>query len=240
MGESGYTFSPIAILKTPFRERFGIPRQPGLADQALGKLVFSDIPHLADALKGLETFTHLWLIFVFHDLGANPGFKPTIRPPRLGGKKRVGVFATRSPHRPNPIGISVVKIESIEIVPFPLITVSGVDILDGTPILDIKPYLPYADSVPQAGAGWADEPLKVFPVVFSELAQRSVRAARGERAESTLRLMESILKWDPRPAHQKADFSGEYGIEIDFMDVRFRFDGESLSVYEIINQSKHR
>jgi len=206
-----WSFEPIGIAQTCFKEKFGIPRQPGLVAGATGTLKL--FPHhtgeeLKGALRSLEGFSHLWVIFVFHEHDAKK-WKPGIRPPRLGGNRKVGVLASRSPHRPNPIGLSVVKIE--EVIPDakggPEIRVSGVDLLDGTPILDIKPYIEYADSISGTKGGWADEPITKTPVAFSleaELRLSEIIQNDSQKKFVGLRdLIIEMLEIDPRPAFQK-------------------------------------
>ena len=165
---------PIGIIHSCFSEKFGIPRQPGLVPVARAILEMRPPYDRDEAVNGLETFSHLWIIFVFH---ANPKGKwqPTVRPPRLGGNRRLGVFATRSGFRPNPIGLSVVRLEGIRRYKNKLLLdLSGVDLLDRTPVLDIKPYLPYVDSVPDAIGGFADRrPASAVTVVFSDHANKA-------------------------------------------------------------------
>lgn len=202
-----FEFDAIGTLHTCFKEKFGIPRQPGLIAGARGTLKFEDDPDLRTAIKSIETFSHLWVVFVFHEHGSR-NWKPSIRPPRLGGARKVGVLASRSPHRPNPIGLSVVKIEEVraDAQGGAEIDVSGVDILDGTPVLDIKPYIPYADSLPHADAGWAAEPITRYPVTFSESGEAALvhRAAREPESYEKLKaLIIEMLGLDPRPAFQK-------------------------------------
>ena len=150
------TLSLIAHIHTPFAEKFGVPRQSGLAPTA-GRIVFAPEYRNPDALRGLEGFSHLWLVWVF-DRSARDGWSPTVRPPRLGGNQRMGVFATRSPFRPNPIGLSCVELSGVEwdTPDGPVLHVRGADLVDGTPILDIKPYLPYCDAKPEAKGGFTD------------------------------------------------------------------------------------
>ncbi len=205
----------IGYLRSCFKEKFGIPRQPGLVASALGTIKLEDDPDLVTAIKGFEGFSHLWVIFVFHRHGSRT-WKPSIRPPRLGGRQRVGVLASRSPHRPNPIGMSVLKIEAIRLdaVGGAEIDVSGIDLMDETPILDIKPYIPYADSVPEALAGWADEKIRRTPVTFTETAERALEARGAAHPQVTMigtaaacellrRLIIEILEIDPRPGFQR-------------------------------------
>ncbi len=203
-GLESFHFESIGHVRTPFNDKFGIPRQPGLVSQAKGVIKIHADPDLKTALKSLEQFSHLWIVFVFHEHGGK-NWKPSIRPPRLGGNVKVGVLASRSPHRPNPIGLSAVAIESIDLEAKggPEIHVSGVDLLDGTPVLDIKPYIPYADSIPEANAGWASEAIPRYEVKFSEeaLAEITKRDPSGEKNLKALII--EVLELDPRPAYQK-------------------------------------
>ena len=191
-------FEPIAVIRTPFTQRFGIPRQPGLVPEARGIIKFNNDPDFQHALKGLEQFTHLWIVFLFHSHGGNK-WKPTIRPPRLGGKEKMGVLASRSPHRPNPIGMSVVRLDEVRVTEEGRveIEVSGVDILDGSPVIDLKPYVPYADSVPEAGSGWIENEIERYPVEFTEEASRSLPDPEIKA------LLIEVLEWDPRPRSQR-------------------------------------
>jgi tRNA-Thr(GGU) m(6)t(6)A37 methyltransferase TsaA len=196
-----YEFEPIGYIESCFKEKFGIPRQPGLVTGAQGIVKLGKNPDLKTALRCLEGFSHLWLIFVFHEHGSR-NWKPSIRPPRLGGARKVGVLASRSPHRPNPIGLSVVALEKIDIDAKggPEIHVRGIDILDGTPILDLKPYIPFADSVPNALAGWAAEPIARTEVILSPEAEAAIEAREGYPQLRTLII--EMLELDPRPAFQ--------------------------------------
>jgi tRNA-Thr(GGU) m(6)t(6)A37 methyltransferase TsaA len=203
-----YAFEPIGTLKTCFQEKFGIPRQPGLVASATGVLKLRDHPFFQASVRGLEGFSHLWVIFVFHRHDAKQ-WKPQVRPPRLGGAKKVGVLASRSPHRPNPIGLSAVKLERIDPdAPGGVeLHFSGVDFLDGTPVLDIKPYLPYADSLSDAQSGWAQEPIEKLRVEFSDRARDSLLQLKTTHASAQScdleALIVQILELDPRPAFQK-------------------------------------
>lgn len=209
-----YTFTPLGHLRTPFTEKFGVPRQSLMTTEAWGKLKLADEPQMRAALQQLERFSHLWLVFVFHKECGKP-WRPTIEPPRLGVPKNIGVLASRSPHRPNPLGISAVKLERIDWeAPGGIeIHVSGVDLLDGTPILDIKPYLPFADRIAEATEGWAAGDIARYPVTFSEKARAQIEPRK-------LRLIEQMLEWDPRPTSQrKAHPLGEASSE----GMRFAF-----------------
>jgi tRNA-Thr(GGU) m(6)t(6)A37 methyltransferase TsaA len=166
-----FELEPIGYIETPFKERFGTPRQPHLVPASWGVLKLRSELNLSEALEGLEGFSHIWLIFVFHQ-NTNKGIKAKIHPPRMGGEK-TGLFATRTPHRPNPIGLSAVKLERIE---GGTLYLSGVDLVDGTPILDIKPYLPSSDCLPEAHAGWtATRPERTLKVVFTERSEADIR-----------------------------------------------------------------
>lgn len=206
----------IAVLRSPYREKFGIPRQPGLVDVecSVEMLPGFDRPEM---VEGLEGFSHLWLTFVFHACVAQ-GWKPRVRPPRLGGNRRVGVFASRAPFRPNHLGLSVVELLGIEKAGGIRLRVRGADLLDGTPIVDIKPYVPYVDAVPEARAGFAPEaPAARLQVVFGEQA-----AAVLQGDERLRRLIEAVLGQDPRPAYQQEDPERVYGVRLAEVNVRFR------------------
>lgn len=184
----------IATIKSPFAEKFGVPRQGNLAPHAISEIVFEPEFRHPDFIRGLEQFSHLWLIWQFHHNGEL--WHPTVRPPRLGGNTRLGVFATRSSFRPNGLGLSVVKIVSIE--PGPVIRVSGADMVDGTPIYDIKPYIPYADALPEASGGFTETEAKwpLLPVSWAV-------SPPADAAEEWRLGLEETLAQDPRPAYQE-------------------------------------
>ena len=242
-----YEFNPIGIAHTPFTQRFGIPRQPGLVPSAKGVLKIDADPDFKHALKTLEQFSHLWIIFVFHSHGGNK-WKPTIRPPRLGGKAKVGVLSSRSPHRPNPIGLSVVEIERIDLDAEggPEIHVNGVDLLDGTPILDIKPYIPYADSVPNANPGWASAEISKTEVVFEALALEKIARAEESESPGLKDLIEQLLAIDPRPGFQRrelppdADHSQgkDFGLLVKTFDVQWKIENQKFVVYDLLRSKK--
>jgi tRNA-Thr(GGU) m(6)t(6)A37 methyltransferase TsaA len=217
-----YSFTPIGVVRSPFREKFGIPRQPGLIPQARGTLELLPPYARPEALVGLEGYSHLWLQFVFHQ-ALRDGWRPTVRPPRLGGNRRVGVFASRAPYRPNPLGLSVVRFDGIIAEPPRLaLRISGLDLLDGTPVLDIKPDLPYVDALPDARGGFAPEPPAArLEVRFSATAATQL-AARADAAE--LRpLITALLALDPRPAYHGEQEAGRpYGIRLHDFDLRWR------------------
>jgi tRNA-Thr(GGU) m(6)t(6)A37 methyltransferase TsaA len=220
--------SPIAYIHTEFSEKFGVPRQSGLAGSLRGTVVFTPEYRNADAVRGLEGFSHLWLIWGF-SANRHDEWQPTVRPPRLGGNDRMGVFATRSPYRPNQLGLSCVEIEAIDFksADAPLIYVRGADLMDGTPIYDIKPYIKYADSRPQAVCGYVDalqeRRLTVdFPdSIASVLADRAVYEALVE-----------TLSLDPRPSYH-SDPEREYGLSFAGFNVRFKVCDDLLTVISV-------
>lgn len=210
---------PVAFIENDFKEKFGIPRQSGLVDIP-SRIVFTDKYFDENALRGLSEFTHLWLIWGFSEVH---GFSPTVRPPRLGGNVRKGVFATRSPFRPNPLGLSAVRIVSVE---RGVITVSGADLMNGTPIYDIKPYIPYADSIPDASNGWAlSERSGVLSVEFPEELLKRI----PENKQSGLI---ELLAQDPRPQYQN-DPERIYTFSFGEWEISFRVEGERLLVTAI-------
>jgi tRNA-Thr(GGU) m(6)t(6)A37 methyltransferase TsaA len=217
----------IARIHTDFPTKFGIPRQSGVVEQLRGRIVFEPEYRNPDALRGLEGFSHLWLIWQFSQ-AVRENWSPTVRPPRLGGNTRVGVFATRSPFRPNAIGLSAVKLEEVQLhtAQGPVVVVSGADLMDGTPILDIKPYIPYADSHPDAlegftSSGW-ERALEVeFPPEWLNKVPESLRDA-----------LIGVLANDPRPPYQK-DPARIYGLPFGGLEVHFSVDGNHLTVRDV-------
>ncbi|MGZ3650968.1 MAG: tRNA (N6-threonylcarbamoyladenosine(37)-N6)-methyltransferase TrmO [Bdellovibrionota bacterium] len=195
-----HSFASIGTIKTCFTEKFGVPRQALMAMEAKGVIKLNADPQFAAALHQLSGFSHIWVVFVFHQSLGRP-WRARIEPPRPDGPKTVGVFASRSPHRPNPIGMSVLRLDRIDFEAQGGIEihVSGVDLLDGTPVLDIKPYLPYADSLPHATSGWANEELQRYPVEFSP---ESLETLAGE--PRLKELLEELVSWDPRPTSQRS------------------------------------
>ena len=218
---------PVARIRSEFPTKFGVPRQAGLVEGLLAQVVFEPPYRVSDALRGIEGFSHLWLIWEFSE-NKRTGWSPTVRPPRLGGNQRMGVFATRSPFRPNPLGLSCVKLEKEELSApdGPVLWVSGADLVDGTPILDIKPYLPYADCHPEATAGFAgDVARRTLAVVFPEALE--ARVAPTER-----QALRGVLAQDPRPSYQD-DPARVYGVAFGKHNVRFTVDGEVLTVVDV-------
>lgn len=216
-------FHKIAHIKTDFPTKFGIPRQSGLADTK-GMIIFEKEYRSADAIRGIEEYSHLWILWEFSE-AIQDTWSPTVRPPRLGGNRRVGVFATRSPFRPNPIGMSCVRLESVEIseVYGPILHVIGADIMDNTPIYDIKPYLPYVDSHPEAYGSFSEK-VKGYRL-------RVVIPHEFENAfeEKEMEVLKEVLSQDPRPSYQ-ADPERIYGMEYAGKEVKFKVQGEQLIV----------
>ena len=219
----------IARMHSDFPTKFGIPRQSGLVEELRSTIVFEPEFRNPDALRGLEGFSHLWLVWVF-DQAIRKEWSPTVRPPRLGGNQRMGVFATRSPFRPNPIALSSVKLAGIEqTAEFgTVLKIRCADLMDGTPILDIKPYIPYADSHPEAIGGFASAPagetLEVIipPEALAQIPENRREALRG------------VLAQDPRPGYQR-DPERNYGFEFAALEVRFRVTEGVLTVTDIIH-----
>ena len=217
----------IARVHSDFDEKFGIPRQSGLVEALEAEIVFEPEFRSPEAVRGLEAFSHIWLIWVF-SRSAREGWSPTVRPPRLGGNRRMGVFATRSPFRPNPVGLSCVRL--LEVVPNtprgPVLRVAGADLLDGTPILDIKPYVPYADSHPEALGGFASVP-KTASLAVEIPPALLERIPAGKRAA-----LLGVLAQDPRPPYQD-DPERVYGMAFGGLEIRFQVREDKLTVCEV-------
>ena len=221
---------PIAYIRTDFSEKFGVPRQSGLAKTLRGRIVFEKEYRNPDALRGLDGFSHLWLIWEFSANRRPAGdWQPTVRPPRLGGNTHMGVFATRSPFRPNPLGLSCVRLSSVEFdtPEGPVINVTGADLMDGTPIYDIKPYIKYADSRPEAVCGYVEE-----------LQDRRLQVEISDETASvikdiaTLDALLQTLSLDPRPSYHN-DHSREYGLSFGGYNVKFKVDADVLTVISV-------
>ena len=220
------SFNIIARIHSDFPTKFGIPRQSALVPELKSRIVFEPEYRDENALRGIEQFTHLWLIWNFSE---SKGWSPTVRPPRLGGNTRLGVFATRSPFRPNPIGLSSVRLEGVERDPKlgPVLIVSCADLMDGTPILDIKPYIPYADSHPEASGGFTEQTVHHHLEVDIP-AELLARVPVDKHAALT-----GVLSQDPRPSYQD-DPERIYGFPFAGLELRFRVDGEKLTVVDVL------
>lgn len=223
----------IARIHTDFPTKFGLPRQSGLVEGLSGTIIFEKEYRNLDALRGLEDYSHIWLIWGFSEGFASASederpWSPTVRPPRLGGNRRMGIFATRSPNRPNPLGLSCVRIESIEKTERygHVIHVRGIDMLDGTPIYDIKPYLPHTESIPDAMGGFA------LPAAEHSLRVEYDRSMLEIVPEEKRGSLISALEGDPRPSYQN-DPDREYGFPFAGFEVKFKVDGDVLTVTEI-------
>lgn len=223
-----HTVSPVGIVRSCFKEKFAIPRQPQLAPAARGVLELLPPFDQGDAVEGLEQVSHVWLLFLFHQaLEDKPRLK--VRPPRLGGNKSMGVFATRATHRPNGIGQSVVRLEGVE--PGRLL-LSGIDLLDGTPVLDIKPYVPYADSVAEASNRMASDAPEPISVQWSESALPQAHTHALRLDEPLVELIEQCLAQDPRPAYQVPPPERVYGVK--FWDVQVRWHYPQPDVIRVL------
>lgn len=232
--ETNYVFHPIGVIRSCFPEKFGIPRQPGLVPGARATLEVLPPFDRDEAFRGIEAFSHLWIVFVFHGI---PGgkWRPTVRPPRLGGNQRTGVFATRSGFRPNPIGMSAVALEGVRRSGGKLtLDLSGIDLLDRTPVLDIKPYLPYADGIPQAVGGFADSPPATnIPVAYTPKT-RDACARLEQKHPGFMQLLEQVLGADPRPAYVDARAGRTaFGLRLYDVNIRWRFEADGIVVEAI-------
>ena len=220
---------PIAHIQTEFPAKFGIPRQSGLAEGLRGRVVFEEEYRVAEAFRGLEDFSHIWLIWQFSE-ALREDWSPTVKPPRLGGNRRMGVFATRSPFRPNPIGLSCVRLEKVDFdaPDGPVLIVRGADLMDGTPIYDVKPYLPYADSKPDATGGFT------AAVDFKTLDVEFPPALLSLLPENEREAALQVLAQDPRPGYKRDDPNKRYGVAFAGFDLRFTVSEGALRVVEVV------
>ncbi|MEB8432539.1 tRNA (N6-threonylcarbamoyladenosine(37)-N6)-methyltransferase TrmO [Cocleimonas sp. KMM 6892] len=229
-------FTPIGLISSCFKEKFGIPRQPGLVTAAKAQLKLDKI-FTEESVRELEGFSHIWLQFIFHQTESQ-GWKPMIRPPRLGGNKKVGVFASRSTFRPNPIGLSVVELEGIEMKSSGVVLhLKGCDLVDGTPILDIKPYLPYVDAIPEAEAGYAKEkPSSYMTVLMSDEIIQACHDASHRLGEDVEVLVRQLLELDPRPSYHENNTNDQriYSMKLLDFDLRWQYcENNTIKVLSI-------
>jgi len=212
------TLDPIGTVRSCFGGKFGVPRQPGLCPSAWGRLEFHPEYGSPDAIRGIEGFSHLWLIFGFHET-VEQGWKPTVRPPRLGGNQRIGVFASRSTFRPNGLGLSLVRLEGVDLTAgrTPALLLGGLDLIDGTPVYDVKPYLPYAEAIPEAMGGFAAEEIPRLTVEVESSALDDF----GRLPSRARNVLNEVLSLDPRPAIQTADPDRVFGALLCGCNVRF-------------------
>lgn len=223
-----FNMKPIARIHTDFPTKFGIPRQSGMVKSLKGAIVFEPEYRNVEALRGIEGFSHLWLIWKFSE-STLAGWSPTVRPPRLGGNTRMGVFATRSPFRPNPIGLSVVKLEKVDLHTDqgPVLYVSGADMVDGTPLFDIKPYIPYADAHPEATGGFTGNAVgKSLKVIFPDDLLALIPSEKRQA-------LADVLSLDPRPSYQNNP-ERIYGLTFAGFDIRFSVSNQTLIVEHVV------
>ena len=224
-----YVIEPIGIVRSCFSEKFGIPRQAGLAPSASATVELIGEYNREEMVRGLEQYSHIWLQFLFHQ-ALKEGWKATVRPPRLGGKERLGVFATRSPHRPNHLGLSAVRLERVYrndgVV---RLDISGIDLLEGTPVIDIKPYIPYSDLVDTARMSRQWENLPEFSIAFNQEAELFCSEYQKSTGRKLRCLIIEVLTQDPRPASQK-NRRNEFGMSLWNVNVRWTVDGETCRI----------
>ncbi|CNH48894.1 tRNA (N6-threonylcarbamoyladenosine(37)-N6)-methyltransferase TrmO [Yersinia pekkanenii] len=231
---STFSFNQIGVIRSPYKEKFAVPRQPGLIEDGGGELQLLPPYNQPEAVRGLSDFSHLWVMFVFHQT-MEGGWRPTVRPPRLGGNTRIGVFATRSTFRPNPIGMSLIELKSVHCQEGNVILELGsLDLVDGTPVIDIKPYLPFAESQPLARAGFAQTaPDADMHVCFSTTAEQQL-AQQQKRYPQLRRFITQVLAQDPRPAYRKEDSeSREYAVLLLEFNVCWRVVGQQTEVLSL-------
>ena len=231
---SEFSFEQIGVIRSPYKEKFAVPRQPGLVQHGHGELHLLPPYNQADAVRGLEAFSHLWVLFVFHQT-MEGGWRPTVRPPRLGGNARMGVFATRSTFRPNPIGMSLVELKEIRCHKDQVILQLGsLDLVDGTPVVDIKPYLPFAEALPDAQASYAQQaPLANVEVSFTpELENQFLHLEK--RYPHLRAFIQDVLAQDPRPAYRKGEETGKaYAVWLHDFNVRWRVTDAGFEVFAL-------
>ncbi|CAM3931331.1 tRNA (N6-threonylcarbamoyladenosine(37)-N6)-methyltransferase TrmO [Vreelandella rituensis] len=230
-----FSLTSIGVIESDYPDKFGIPRQPGLAPAARATLVLTPPHNDALAVRGLEAFSHLWLSFIFHQ--SPERWTPLVRPPRLGGNAKVGVFASRSTHRPNRLGLSLVELTRVDTTQGVRLELAGCDLVSGTPVVDIKPYLPWAEAHPEARSGFAPQPPEACPVSFSPSAVCDL--AQHPEGESLTLLISQVLAQDPRPAYRKNSTADRlHGVRLRDVDVRFRAvinnDATTLEVVAIV------
>ncbi len=231
-----YHIEPIGIVRSPYKEKFAVPRQPGLVPSARCEVILQGMANSLEAVRGIEQFSHIWLLFLF-DQNLEAGWRPTVRPPRLGGNERIGVFASRATFRPNGIGMSAVKLKGIrhhngQVI----IDIGGTDLVDGTPVIDIKPYIPYSDSLPNALGGFASEQPPILDVQFSEHAQQQLS---GKQADYHRAVISEVLAQDPRPAYKKGKADNKaYAVNLFNFNIHFTVTEPVVTVISIdtINQ----
>jgi len=229
-----WTFNTIAVVESPCKEKFGVPRQSGLVPELQATIAILPPYDREEAFEQLDTFSHIWVLSIFHE-ALTESWRPTVRPPRLGGNKRVGVFASRSPYRPNPIALSVFKLDAIQRQDEQLqLLVSGCDLMHGTPVLDIKPYVPYADCISEARAGYVStNERKLLPVVFDTGVSEVCAEIESNGYPGFCLLIERLIAQDPRPAYHEESQQKVYGLRIHDYNVRFHIENGQAIVTAI-------
>lgn len=228
-----FQFQQIGVIRSCYRQKFGIPRQPGIVTAAEGTLELLPPYNQENLVRGLDGFSHIWVHFIFHQT-MDEGWRPTIRPPRLGGKQRMGVFATRSTHRPNPVGMSVVELRKIESGHGKLkLHLGAIDLLDGTPVIDIKPYLPYADALPNAKGGFAPLPIPIAEVQFTQQAMSQCLRYEQQTGRKLKQLIEQVLGQDPRPAYLRETSERRHGTALWDLNVVWEYTNHHFLVKEL-------
>lgn len=239
MNDLTLTLHPIAVIHTPYKEKFSVPRQPDLVQDGIGIVELLPPYNSPEAVRGLEQFSHLWLIFQFDKI-PHGKWQSTVRPPRLGGNQRVGVFASRATHRPNPLGLSKVELRQVECIHGRVfLHLGSVDLVDGTPIFDIKPYIAYADSEPEAKSSFAQEkPPAKLNVEFTEIAQSAVEKYHKNRPHLA-RFITEVIAQDPRPAYQQGKETDRiYGISLYEFNIKWRVKAGTTDCVEILDIQK--
>jgi tRNA-Thr(GGU) m(6)t(6)A37 methyltransferase TsaA len=229
-----FSIEPIGVIHSPYQQKFAVPRQPGLVTAARAEIhLHPDYAH-PDSVRGLTEFSHIWVLFIFHETVA-AGWQPLVRPPRLGGNTRKGVFATRATYRPNGIGMSVVALESVQANEHGvIIRVRGADWVNGTPVIDIKPYLPYAENIAGARGGFADaRPHSALTTIFQTAAEQQLQQLQGDYPDLRL-LISQVLDQDPRPAYKKAAHQDKvYGMSLYDLNIKWQVIGAENHVIQI-------
>ena len=238
-----FQFETIAVIESPYQEKFAIPRQPNLVSAAKGRVILVGEANNSELVRDIAQFSHIWLLFIFHGTQTQ-GWKPLVKPPRLGGNKKTGVLATRSTFRPNPIGMSVVKLDKVCIEnKQTILYISGLDLLNGTPIVDIKPYLPYSDAITDANAGFAQtEPKSALNVSFTKQAQKDVERlinTLDQKYNDLILLIEQVLKQDPRPAYKQGKEDDKvYGMRLYDLNIQWELSNLVNIKVTSINQEQ--
>ncbi|WP_041852899.1 tRNA (N6-threonylcarbamoyladenosine(37)-N6)-methyltransferase TrmO [Vibrio antiquarius] len=227
-----YSIEPIGVIETPYKEKFAVPRQPRLVPTAKARVKLLGAANSPEAVRGLEQFSHVWLLFLF-DQNLEAGWKPTVRPPRLGGNERIGVFASRSTFRPNGIGMSAVEVNGVTKQGDQIyLDLGSVDLVDGTPIVDIKPYIPYSDSISEAQGGYADQEPEKSQVTFSTQALATIE--NRSDTDYVRSVIEQVLAQDPRPAYKKSKPDDkEYAVNLFDLNVKFTATSNLITVTAI-------